>query len=104
MGLTITVLVGNPKPASRTRALAEEVARQVGERVGATGIGTIDLADHTAGLFDWASPAIAALVDQVTTSDLLIVASPTFKATYTGLLKVFVDRIAADQLAGTPAV
>ena len=37
-------------------------------------------------------------------SDLVVVASPTYKATYTGLLKAFVDRYGNDGLAGTVAV
>jgi FMN reductase len=101
------VVVGNPKPASRTRAVAEEVARQVAGRLGGAAgstLATIDLADHTGVLFDWSSPVVAALVDQVLAADLVVVASPTFKATYTGLLKVFLDRFASDQLAGAPAV
>jgi FMN reductase len=100
----LTVVVGNPKPASRTRRLAEEVADQVGARTGVDDRAVIDLADHTGGLFDWSSPVIAGLVEQVAGADLVIVASPTFKGTYTGLLKVFLDRFGAGQLAGTPAI
>jgi FMN reductase len=102
----ITVLVGNPKPGSRTRRLAEEVARQVGARTGAgdDDVTVIELAEHTGELFDWSSTVVAGLVGQLVDSDLLVVASPTFKGTYTGLLKVFLDRIGAGQLAGTPTI
>ena len=34
------------------------------------------------------------LVTQVGAADLVVVASPTYKATYTGLLKIFLDRFA----------
>jgi FMN reductase len=102
------VIVGNPKPASRTRVLAEEVAAQVTARAGWTGadgdIDVIDLADHTGGLFDWSSADVATLVERVLAAGLLVVASPTYKATYTGLLKVFLERFGRDQLAGVPAV
>jgi FMN reductase len=101
------VIVGNPKPASRTRVLAEEVAGQVAARAGWSddgGVDVIDLADHTGGLFDWSSAEIAGLVERVLAADLLVVASPTYKATYTGLLKVFLERFGRDQLAGTPTV
>ena len=37
-------------------------------------------------------------------ADLLVVASPTYKATYTGLLKLFLDQIGADDLAGVVTV
>lgn len=43
-------------------------------------------------------------VDQVLRADVLVLASPTYKATYSGLLKVFLDRIGTGALAGTAAV
>jgi FMN reductase len=36
--------------------------------------------------------------------DVLLVASPTYKATYSGLLKAFLDRLATGSLAGKTAV
>jgi FMN reductase len=36
--------------------------------------------------------------------DVLVVASPTYKATYTGLLKAFVDRFPPNALAGKVAI
>jgi FMN reductase len=112
-----TVVVGNPRAGSRTRRLGEEVARQIGELTrtvgeltsgeqghGRTDVTVIDLADHTDVLFDWSSSVVSGLVDRVLAADLVVVASPTFKATYTGLLKVFLDRFGSDQLGGTPAV
>ena len=37
-------------------------------------------------------------------AEALVVASPTYKATYTGLLKAFLDRIGTGALAGAPAL
>ena len=45
-------------------------------------------------LLDWADAEVAALVAEVGAADLVVVASPTYKATYTGLLKLFLDRFA----------
>ncbi len=39
------------------------------------------------------SPAVEEALDQVAQAELLLVASPTYKGTYTGLLKVFLDRL-----------
>jgi FMN reductase len=100
-----TVLVGNPKARSRTSAAAAEVAAFVADRLGATPeTTTIELPDLGPGLLGWGDPAVAAAVAAVTGADLLIVASPTYKATYTGLLKLFLDQIAADDLAGVVTV
>lgn len=103
----LVVIVGNPRPGSRTRRLAEEVARQVGALTGEEPAGepaVIDLADHAGELLDWSSPSIGALVEQAAAADALVVASPTFKGTYTGLLKAFLDRFASGQLAARPAI
>jgi FMN reductase len=87
----LTVVAGNPKPGSRTldaaRLVAESLAgREVDE--------TVDVISLGAGLLGWGDAAVAAAVETVRTSDLVVVASPTFKATYTGVLKLFLDQFA----------
>lgn len=97
----IGVVVGNPKPRSRTYHAAVTVAREL---AGRDPDFRLDLADFGPALLDWSDPAVAAAVEQVKGARLLVVASPTFKATYTGLLKVFLDRFAAGSLAGVVAI
>ncbi|GAA5211917.1 NADPH-dependent FMN reductase [Microbacterium kyungheense] len=101
---SIVVLVGNPQPSSRTRLVAEEVARQLAARSGAEVEPTIDLADVADRLFRFPDETVDALLQRVTAADVLVVASPTYKATYTGLLKSFLDRYGANALAGVTAV
>ncbi len=101
---SIVVLVGNPQPASRTRLVAEEVAHQLADRSGAPIEPTIDLADVADALFRFPDAGVDALLERVARADVLIVASPTYKATYTGLLKAFLDRYGANGLAGVTAV
>ena len=64
-----------------------------------TGPPRVDLADHASELFDVDSPTIEVLLESVAKSDVVVVASPTYKATYTGLLKAFLDRYPNDALA-----
>jgi FMN reductase len=64
----------------------------------------VDLAGHGAGLFDWADPELSRLTAQVAAADLAVFASPTYKASYTGMLKAFLDRYGANGLAGSVAV
>jgi FMN reductase len=85
------VVVGNPKPASRTLAAATYVARELS---GADPDLVVDLATLGPAVLDWADPTVADLVKQVGAADLVVVASPTYKAAYTGLLKLFLDRFA----------
>jgi FMN reductase len=93
----VAVVVGNPKPGSRTLAAAVHVAREL---TGAEPDLVVDLADLGPALLDWNDPSVAALVEQVRAADLVVVASPTYKAAYTGLLKLFLDRFPTDGLRG----
>lgn len=97
-----TIVVGNPKPRSRTRQVAETVLDKL--LIGPHDLQVIDLADHTHEIFDWPSDAMAALNARVAESDLAVFASPTYKATYTGLLKAFLDRYPAGGLTGVTAI
>lgn len=85
------VVVGNPKPGSRTLAAASHVARSL---TGAEPDLVVDLATLGPAILDWSDPEVADLVKQVGAADLVVVASPTYKAAYTGLLKLFLDRFA----------
>jgi FMN reductase len=64
----------------------------------------VDLADYAPRLFDWADEELTALTAQVAAADIAVFASPTYKATYTGLLKAFLDRYGNNGLAGVTAV
>src|SRR3954465_14858050 len=87
--MSTAVVVGNPKPASRTLAAATYVARELS---GQEPDLVLDLAELGARLLDWQDPGVLELVSQVGDADLVVVASPTYKAAYTGLLKLFLDR------------
>jgi FMN reductase len=96
--VTIAVVVGNPKPQSRTYQAAHLVAERLAGRPADL---SIDLTELGAALLDWADPGIAELVAAVQAADLVVVASPTYKGSYTGLLKLFLDRFGAGSMTGT---
>jgi FMN reductase len=101
-------LVGNPKAGSRTLHVAEEVARQIAIWLETQGVrtanSTVDIVDLGAGLLEWENKAVTDVLRRIAESQLLIVASPTYKATYTGLLKLLLDRIPMEGLAGRVAI
>ncbi|GAA1953673.1 NADPH-dependent FMN reductase [Microbacterium aquimaris] len=103
MSLKVMVVVGNPKPASRTRKVAELLVSHL-LSPGSYELDVLDLADHVDQIFAWPSETMSALNAQVAQSDLVVFASPTYKATYTGLLKAFLDRYPANGLAGVTAI
>ena len=84
----VAVVVGNPQPASRTLAAATYVARELAGEPDLV----VDLATLGPAVLDWADPGVGELVREVGEADLVVVASPTYKAAYTGLLKLFLDR------------
>jgi FMN reductase len=100
--MKVSVLVGNPKSDSRTLKLANAMADRF-TRPGDIRF-AIDLAEHVDSIFDWPSVEMDDLSNRVASSDVLIVASPTYKATYTGLLKSFLDRYGKNGLEGVLAI
>jgi FMN reductase len=104
----LVVVVGNPRPGSRTATLAVELARALAALVGTGAPEVLDLAELTTELGAplgsdsvrrWAGP-----LDSLHAADLLIVATPTYKGSYTGLLKSFLDQVGAGALRGITAV
>jgi len=96
---SVVALVGNPRPGSRTLAAAQHVAARLGSDVTSVDLATIGhelfTADRT--LLDPALRTVAG-------ARLLVVATPVYKASYTGLLKSFLDLYGPDGLAGVVAV
>ena len=97
----ILVLTGSPSQRSRTSALAVHVADELahdGHEVHVV---------HLRGLpaqallsADTANPAIASAVRAVIAADAVVVATPIYKASYSGLLKVFLDLLPQAALHG----
>ena len=93
----VAVVVGNPRPASRTLNAAVHLATEL---TGSEPDLVVDLATLGGTLLDWSDPTVSRLVEEVGAADLVVVACPTYKGTYTGLLKLFLDRFATDGLSG----
>lgn len=105
---SVVTLVGNPRPGSRTRTAAEHLAGRLVPVLAddASGVSTvtIDLADLGHQLFTAERPLVEDALRQVAAADVLLVATPVYKASYTGLLKAFLDSYGPDGLAGVTAV
>ncbi|WP_113700998.1 NADPH-dependent FMN reductase [Nonomuraea lactucae] len=102
----VVTLVGNPREGSRTLSVAVEAAETLGERIG-LGRSTelVDLSALGPHLLSTTpSAGVEVAAELVHGADVLLVASPTYKGTYTGLLKAFLDRLPSGGLAGTVAL
>ena len=99
--LSATVVVGNLKPASRTLDAAVMLATKL---MGAAPATVIDVIGLGPGLLRWGDPAVGEAVAAVQRSGVVVFASPTYKATFTGVLKLFLDQIPSNGLAGVVAI
>ena len=97
----VAVVVGNPKQRSRTYEAAVLVAERLTD---APPDVVVDVVELGAGLLDYQDRPTAEAVQSVREAQLVVVASPTYKAAYTGLLKLFLDRFPSDGLYGVVAV
>ena len=106
--LKAITLVGNPKVGSRTLQVAEEVTKQLADWLGSRGVtvssSSVDIAELAGGLFEWESKPVNDVLRRIAESDLLVVASPVYKAAYTGVLKMLLDRIPMEGLNGRVAI
>ena len=99
------VLVGNPKVPSRTSAVSLAVAQAIMRFARAEGnVDVIELSGLSDQLFRQADAHVAAAKTAVLGGDLLVVASPVYKASITGLLKAFLDQFGRDELGGLATV
>jgi FMN reductase len=94
------LVVGNPKAKSRTLDAGVLVLRKL---TGKDPDLVLDLVDFGAALLEFGNAGIAEALQAVQRSHVVVFASPTFKATYTGLLKLFLDQFPSDGLAGVTA-
>ncbi|HWG03058.1 MAG TPA: NAD(P)H-dependent oxidoreductase [Trebonia sp.] len=101
----IAIVTGNPKPRSRTHGVAVAVADAITAAVDpAAECLDVDLTDYAPRVFDWSDAELTKLTAEVAAADVAVIASPTYKASYTGLLKAFLDRYGTNGLAGVVAV
>ena len=98
---TIAAIAGSPSATSRTVALVELLAERLrveGHEVRVLPVRALP-GEALLGA-DVGDPAVAAAVTAVAEADGLIVGSPVYKASFSGVLKVFLDLLPQSALAG----
>jgi len=108
MSLRIAGFAGSLSRPSKTRALVDLVTARTAAHLGATAL-TYDLTDLQPSLgaaesLDGLDPLPRAIVAQILSADALIVGSPVYKGSYTGLFKHLFDLIDPAALAGKPVL
>lgn len=96
----IVLLSGSPSARSRTELLLEHVRQQLQARQ--VEVSLLRIRDFPAESLlhaDFASPAVQQLQAVVASADGLVVATPVYKASFTGALKVLLDLLPERALA-----
>ncbi len=96
----VVVLAGSPSASSRTAALTEHIAARLREH--AHLVRTVRVRDLPAEALlsaDAHEPRIAEVVDAIAEADGVVVASPVYKAAYSGVLKTLLDLLPQFALA-----
>ncbi|MFG2312715.1 FMN reductase [Streptomyces sp. NPDC048566] len=107
----VVVSAGLSVPSS-TRLLADRLAAATADRLPGAGPADVrvvelrDLAVEIAHAFTGGFPSkpLAEALDEVTSADGLIVVTPVFSASYSGLFKSFFDVLDKDALVGKPVL
>lgn len=99
--MSVLLIAASPTQPSRSAALLDAA----GQRLQARGarverLQLRDLDPRALLLADTKHPDIAAAVAQVAAAQVVVVATPVYKAAYSGLLKVFLDLLAQSALQG----
>lgn len=94
--MTVLAINGSISPGGKTRALAAEAVAQAGGEV-------LDLAtlDAEALLGRKKNAAFDRAIEQVSVAERLILVTPVYRATYSGVLKAFFDLLPQGALRGS---
>src|SRR4051812_13486142 len=100
----VVVVSGNPRPESRTLRLAVELGERFAASRGDSTFAVVDVAKIGPALLMPTDSATGEALLDVQDAVLLIVATPTYGGTFSGALKVLLDQLPANALAGVLAV
>jgi FMN reductase len=111
--LRLVVVTAGLRTPSSTRLLADELGKAVTAALVANGrtaeVRTIELREHAHAIADalltgFPAGALHEAVEDVAAADGLVVVSPTFSASFSGLFKSFFDLFEAGSLSGVPTI
>jgi len=99
--MSALLIAGSPSERSRSAALLDAVSQRLHSRGALVDrIHIRDLSPQALLLADFGHPSVVAASDQVAKARVLVVATPVYKAAYSGVLKVFLDLLPQTALKG----
>jgi FMN reductase len=101
----VIIITGSPSPASRLTGVLQEVERRLAERgISADWLHVSELPPDVLIGAKFDSPVVEEANRRVAAADAVIVASPVFKASYSGILKSYLDLLPRDAFADKPVL
>lgn len=115
---SLVVVSAGLRVPSTTRLLADQLASAAGAALAVNGevsdayevdVVPIEVRDHAHAIVDallagFPTGELSEALDQVAAADALVLVTPTFQASYSGLFKSFMDLIEAGRLRGKPVL
>ena len=99
--MSVLLIAGSPSERSRTAALLEATgARLQGRGVEVEHLRVRNLSPQALLLADFGHPSILKAQRRVAEASVLVIATPVYKAAYSGILKVFLDVLSQTALKG----
>lgn len=99
--MSVLLLAGSPSPSSRSSRLLDVIARPLRARGLATArLAVRDLPAEPLIAGDASDPHIAGALTRVARADAVVIATPVYKAAYSGVLKLLLDLLPQDGLRG----
>ncbi|MGA8786855.1 MAG: NADPH-dependent FMN reductase [Polaromonas sp.] len=99
---SVLLIAGSPTSPSRSAALLDFVSQRLALRNGfvVERLNIRKLPAEALLLAEWGHPAIVNALEQVARARAIVVATPVYKAAYSGVLKVFLDLLPQTALKG----
>lgn len=103
--MSVLLIAGSPTEHSRSATLLGGVEQRLhaavdGRRLRVDRLRIRDLSPQALLLADWGHASVVRAIDQVAHARALVVATPVYKAAYSGVLKVFLDLLPQTALKG----
>jgi len=99
--VSVLLIAGSPSTPSRSTALLDAVGERLAQRhARIERLAIRELPAQALLLADWNHPAIVNAIAKVAEARVVVVATPVYKAAYSGVLKVFLDLLSQNALKG----
>ena len=99
--MTVLLIAGSPSERSRTAALLEAAGVRLENRgAQVERLKVRDLSPQALLLADFGHPSVIQAQRRVDEASVLVIATPVYKAAYSGILKVFLDVLPQTALKG----